>query len=285
MRTRFLALLGLLVASLLHAGEGRLLNNGIDLYYNDTGNAQGEPVVLVHGFAVNSGLQWTMPGITKALTDAQYRVILFDNRGHGRSTRPKEADQYGMPMVHDIKQLMDHLNIKKAHIVGYSMGAFLTHKFAATYPERVKSITLGGAGWLRDGVATDTMENISTSLRTKKSLAPLFLALHPINAKPLTPAMAETNSKLALLINDVDALAGVAQGMKQLKLSDEEAKKISVPTLCMVGERDPLIMQAKLLEGVRPKLKMVYLPKAHHMNTFELPIFRENLLAFLKEQQ
>jgi len=285
MRTRFLALLGLLVASLLHAGEGRLLNNGIDLYYNDTGNAQGEPVVLVHGFAVNSGLQWTMPGITKALTDAQYRVILFDNRGHGRSTRPKDADQYGMPMVHDIKQLMDHLGIKKAHIVGYSMGAFLTHKFAATYPERVKSITLGGAGWLRDGLATDTMDRISDSLRTKKSLAPLFLALHPISAKPLTPAMAETSSKLALLINDVDALAGVAQGMKQLKLSDEEAKNISVSTLCIVGERDPLILQAKLLEGVRPKLKMVYLPKAHHMNTFELPVFRETLLAFLKEQQ
>ncbi|HMO37322.1 MAG TPA: alpha/beta hydrolase, partial [Gemmatales bacterium] len=87
------------------------------------------------------------------------------------------------------------------------------------------------------------------------------------------------------MINDPEALAGVAAGMKQLQLSEEEVKQITVRTLCIVGERDPLVEQAKLLEGTRPHLKMVYIPQAHHMNTFELPVFREEILRFLKEQQ
>ncbi|HMP18038.1 MAG TPA: alpha/beta hydrolase, partial [Gemmatales bacterium] len=173
MRTHMILGCLLLACCLAHAGEGRLQHDGVELFYQDTGNPQGEPVVLVHGFAVNSGLQWGLPGISKALTESQYRVILFDNRGHGRSTRPHEADKYGMPMVHDIRRLLDHLDVKKAHVVGYSMGAFLTHKFAATYPDRVKSITLGGAGWLREGPATEVMDEMSQSLRTSRSLAPL----------------------------------------------------------------------------------------------------------------
>lgn len=280
---RPLCLFLLLTPCLLHAGEGSFTHNNITLKYTDTGNPQGEPVLLIHGFAVNRGLQWTLPGVTRFLSN-QYRVILFDNRGHGTSTRPKNADQYGMEMVHDIKRLMDHLNIKKAHLVGYSLGSFLTHKFAATYPERVKSIVLGGAGWLREGPATEVMDQISESLRSKKSLEPLFRALHPADARPIRPEAIETASKMALLINDADALAGVAAGMKKLSLSEEEVKGIKVPTYCIVGQRDPLIESARILEGQRPQLKMLYIPRADHMNCFELPEFREAVLTFLKEQ-
>ncbi|MFO0815420.1 MAG: alpha/beta hydrolase [Gemmatales bacterium] len=272
-----------MIPALAHAGEGQFVHNGITLKYTDTGNAQGEPVILVHGFAVNRGLQWTMPGITRFIS-SQYRVILFDNRGHGTSTRPKAPDQYGMEMVHDIKRLMDHLHIQKAHMVGYSMGAFLTHKFAATYPDRVKSIVLGGAGWLREGPATEAMDQISESLRTKKSLEPLFRALHPPDAKPFTKEAAETASKMALLINDADALAGVAAGMKQFTLTEDEVKNLKVPTLCIVGQRDPLIESVKLMEGQRAQLRTMYIPRADHMNCFELPVFREAVLSFLKEQ-
>jgi len=273
----------LLVAVFACAGEGQFVSNGVKLQFLESGIPNGEPVILVHGFAVNATLQWSMPGITRTLSD-RYRVIQFDNRGHGRSERPKEADQYGMEMVHDIARLMDHLQIKQAHIVGYSMGAFLTHKFAATYPDRVKSIVLGGAGWLRDGQATDIMDEISESLRTKKSLEPLFRALQPPGTRPISPQAIEASSKMALLINDPVALSYVAKGMKQLKLNEDEMKSVKVPTLCIVGERDPLCETARLLEGQRPKVKMHYIKSAHHMNAFELPVFRESILAFLKEQ-
>lgn len=286
MRNRWLvfSIMLFLVPCLVQAGEGQFDSKGIRICFNDTGNAQGEPVFLVHGFAVNASLQWTIPGMTRTLTD-KYRVILFDNRGHGRSARPKEDDQYGMEMVHDMARLMDHLQIKKAHFVGYSMGAFLTHKFAATYPDRVKSIVLGGAGWLREGQATITMDEISESLRTNKSLEPLFRALHPADAKPINDASIKAMSKMALLINDPISLACVAKGMKQLKLSEEEEKKVSAPTLCIVGDRDPLAESVRIMEGTRNGLKVHYIKKANHMNAFELPEFRDVISSFLKEQQ
>lgn len=273
----------LLAAWPVLAGEGQFESHGVRICYSDIGNAQGEPVFLVHGFAANASLQWTIPGITKVLVN-QYRVILFDNRGHGRSARPKEDDQYGLEMVHDIARLMDHLQIKKAHFVGYSMGAFLTHKFAAMYPERVKSIVLGGAGWLREGPATETMDEISDSLRSKKSLEPLFRALHPADAGPINETAIAAASKMALLINDPVALACVAKGMKQLKLSEEDVKRITAPTLCIVGERDPLAESVRIMDGMRSNLKMHYIKRAHHMNAFELPEFRDTILSFLKEQ-
>lgn len=286
MQTRrlFLVLLSLLIPLHLVAGEGSFEANGVKLNYLDTGNPQGEPVILVHGFAVNATLQWSMPGLTKSLGE-NYRVIQFDNRGHGRSTKPKDTDQYGIEMVNDVARLMDHLNIKKANIIGYSMGSFIAHKFAATYPERVTSIVLGGAGWLREGPATEAMDQISDSLRKNKSLEPLFRALHPPDARPITSEAAAAASRMAMLINDPIALANVAQGMKQLKLSDDEVKQIKTPTLCIVGTRDPLAESAKLLEGQRGKLKVIYLNGADHMNAFEKPAFREAILAFLKEQQ
>lgn len=283
MRNMTSLVLLLYAAVLACGGEGQFVSNGIRLQYMESGVPAGEPVILVHGFAVNATLQWSLPGITRTLND-RYRVIQFDNRGHGRSERPKEADQYGMEMVHDIARLMEHLQIEKAHIVGYSMGAFLTHKFAATYPGKVKSIVLGGAGWLRDGQATDIMDEISESLRTRKSLEPLFRALHPPDARPITPQALQAASKMALLINDPVALSHVAKGMKQLKLNEDEMKSVKVPTLCIVGERDPLCETARLLDGQRPKLKMHYIKGAHHMNAFELPVFKESLLTFLKEQ-
>lgn len=283
-RQSFISLLCLALAFPLFAGEGSFETKGVKLQYQDTGNPQGEPVILVHGFAVNATLQWSMPGITKALGE-KYRVIQFDNRGHGRSTKPKDADQYGIEMVNDIARLMDHLHIKRAHIIGYSMGAFLTHKFASLYPDRVISIVLGGAGWLREGQATDAMDQISDSLRTKKSLEPLFRALHPADAKPITAEAAAAASRLALLINDPLALANVALGMKQLKLSDDEVKLVKAPTLCIVGTRDPLSESAKILEGQRSKLQVIYMNGADHMNAFEKPEFRNALLTFLKEQQ
>jgi pimeloyl-ACP methyl ester carboxylesterase len=286
MRTRPMSVLLclLLLPAWLLAGEGQFDSNGVRICYTDTGNPKGEPVFLVHGFAVNGSLQWTIPGITKALSN-DYRLIIIDNRGHGRSGRPKEDGQYGMEMVHDLARLMDHLGIKKADFVGYSMGSFLTHKFAATYPERVKCMVLGGAGWLREGPATDAMDQISDSLRKDKSLEPLFRALHPADAPPINPERLAAASKLAMLINDPLALACVAKGMKELKLTEEEVKKINIPTLCIVGDRDPLADSARLLEGQRKGLTMCYIKKADHMNAFEKPEFRDGVMIFLKEQK
>jgi pimeloyl-ACP methyl ester carboxylesterase len=259
-------------------------SNGVKLHYVEQGNPQGEPVILVHGYVINSTLQWTFPGVTKPLLK-DYRVILFDNRGHGLSERPTEPEKYGLEMVHDVARLMDHLQIKRAHLVGYSMGAFIAHKFAALYPDRAKSIVLGGAGWLQDGPATETADAIAESLEKKKSLEPLFRGLHPEGAPPLHEKDIQRVNSLALLINNPKALAAAARGLRHLVVTDEEVKKIKAPTLCIVGTRDPLAQAAKNLEGQRPGLDFVYIDGATHMNTFELPVFREKIVEFLGKQK
>src|SRR5690349_10160902 len=100
------------------AEEQSFNSNGVRIHYYVEG--KGEPVLLIHGFAVNAQLQWGLPGIIKDLAK-DHRVITLDLRGHGKSDKPTEVKQYGTEMVEDVVRLLDHLKIKKAHVVGYSM--------------------------------------------------------------------------------------------------------------------------------------------------------------------
>jgi len=95
-------------------------SNGVSIQYTVEG--QGEPVVLIHGLHASTDINWRAPGIIKALAE-NYQVIAMDVRGHGHSGKPEQEEAYGMEMVEDVIRLLDHLKIKKAHVVGYSMGA------------------------------------------------------------------------------------------------------------------------------------------------------------------
>src|SRR6516164_1389375 len=105
-------------------------SNGVKIRYTVQG--QGEPVLLIHGFTANIEKNWT-PDLMKTLTK-DFQVIALDNRGHGKSDKPHDPKKYGMEMAEDAVRLLDHLKIKKAHIVGYSMGAMITNKLMTTYP-------------------------------------------------------------------------------------------------------------------------------------------------------
>ena len=91
-----------------------------------------------------------MPGTIDALAK-DHQVIALDLPGYGQSDKPAEASAYGLQWVDDVVLLLDHLKIRKAHIVGYSMGGMVALKLIAQHPERVQSGTLGGMGWLREG--------------------------------------------------------------------------------------------------------------------------------------
>src|SRR5579883_1762190 len=93
-------------------------SNGVKIHYTVEG--KGEPVLLIHGFAANADFNWRQPGVIKALAE-NYKVIALDNRGHGQSGKPHDIAKYGEEMAEDAVRLLDHLGIKKAHIVGYSM--------------------------------------------------------------------------------------------------------------------------------------------------------------------
>src|SRR5271163_4644595 len=119
---------------------------GVKVHYLIEGT--GEPVVLIHGLDSSARMNWQMPGIIDALA-VDHQVIALDLPGYGQPDKPAQPDAYGQGWVEDVILLLDHLKIRKAHIVGYSMGGMVALKLISEHPERVISGTLGGAGWLR----------------------------------------------------------------------------------------------------------------------------------------
>jgi len=270
----------LLLATSLQAAEGKFFDSdGVKIHYVEQG--QGEPVVLIHGFSANHALNWVAPGIVGKLSK-KFRVVAIDNRGHGKSDKPQDPKQYGTQMVQDVVRLLDHLQIPKAHIVGYSMGGFITNKFLSEHPDRVITATLGGAGWSQDGDQGEpVMEALAESLEQGKGIAPLILALNPPGKPQPTENELNLINQMVMANNDPLALASAIRGMKQLQISQEKIEANEVPTLALIGEVDPLKAGVDALQEVMPNLEVVVIEGADHMTAISNPLFVNSLNEFL----
>ena len=100
-------------------------NGAVEIAYLDEG--EGNPILLVHGFASTKNVNWVYPGWVSELKRNARRVIALDIRGHGDSAKLYEAADYEVAtMAGDVTALMDHLNVERADIMGYSLGARMT---------------------------------------------------------------------------------------------------------------------------------------------------------------
>ncbi len=253
--------------------------DGVKLYFSTMG--QGEPVVLIHGFCANRQVQWILPGIMDQLAKTHH-VIAHDNRGHGRSDKPHEVNQYGVEMVKDVIRLMDHLKLPKAHVVGYSMGGFITMKLLAEHPDRLLSATVGGAGWYRKELPGN-INLLAESLEKGEGITPLIQFLTPPGqARPSEDRLRIMN-RLLMATNDPKALAACARGMKHLVVPETQLKDNRVPLLVLIGDQDPLHVGLDELKKVKPRCHVVELKDANHMNTFSKPDFIAALKKFLQE--
>ena len=123
----------------------RFDSDGVTLAYIDEG--AGDPILLIHGFASNSTVNWRNTNWIRTLNNEGFRVLAIDNRGHGQSQKLYDTEQYGARiMAEDVRRLLDHLHIARADIVGFSMGARISAFFTLSYPERVRSVVFGGLG-------------------------------------------------------------------------------------------------------------------------------------------
>jgi pimeloyl-ACP methyl ester carboxylesterase len=267
----------LLISNPLRAQATFFNSNGVKIYYTEQG--RGEPVVLVHGFAVNDMLQWSIPGVTRNLA-ADYRVITMNCRGHGRSGKPHDVKMYGMEMVEDIVRLLDHLKIKKAHVVGYSMGGFITLRLAIAHPDRLLSATTGGAGWERK-VDVEFLNNLADDLDQGKGIGLLINRLTPRGQPKATGDRIKSVNDMLLSLNDAKALAAVMRALKNLAVTEDQLKAVKVPTLAIVGEFDPLRDGVDELKGRLSDLEVVVIAGGDHMDAFLRPEFIRSLKAFL----
>jgi pimeloyl-ACP methyl ester carboxylesterase len=264
------------------AEESSFNSNGVKIHYLVEG--KGEPVVLIHGFSVNKDFQWKLPGIIQSLAK-DHRVIALDCRGHGKSEKPTDPKKYGREMVEDIVRLLDHLHIKKAHVVGYSMGAVITSKLMVTHPERLLSATLGGAGPFREGTPPPPfLLALIDSLEKGKGMGPLIEALTPAGKPKPTPEQIDEINRL-MVGNNGKALAAVVRGWKELTVTDEQLKANKVPALALIGEADPLKKGVDDLKERMSHLQVVVIDRADHINAFTDKTFVRSLRKFLSEHR
>ncbi len=275
-------LLFLVTASIAGAEEKSqfFLSDGVKINFVEKG--QGEPVVLIHGFAASYQLNWGVPGIIDALAK-DYHVIALDNRGHGGSGKPHEVEKYGVNMAEDIIRLLDHLNIEKAHIVGYSMGGFITTKLVATHPERIASAVIGAAGWHENAEERlKLLDEIGDSLDAGTGIAPLMKALTPEGQPLPSDQQLKTTNTMLMLLNDPKALAAAIRGMRNLNVTRGELEANKVPSLSVIGSLDPLKDGVDELQGVMANLKVVVIDGTDHMTAVNSPKLLGTIQEHLK---
>ena len=260
--------------------HGSFLSNGVKIHYIMEG--EGEPVLLIHGFSASAMMNWVLPGVFANLAK-HYHVIALDNRGHGGSGKPHEVEKYGPEMVEDSIRLLDHLKIDKAHIVGYSMGGFITEKLLVTHPERVISATVGGAGWSREDDDHAIIDQIAKSLDEGNGIAPLMKALTPPGHPVPSDEQIKARNQLIMANNDAKALSACIRGMLNLQTTKQQLEQNKVPVLAIIGELDPLKKGVDNMTGVMANLKVVVVPGGDHISTFQSPKFTEALNEFLTE--
>ena len=277
-----LLLLGALLTwhSLVYRVPGDFFEaNGVRIHYTIEG--AGEPVILVHGYGANADVNWRAPGVIQALKD-DFQVIALDLRGHGLSGKPHDPAQYGIEMVEDIIRLMDHLKIEKAHVVGYSMGGFITLKLLTMYPERLISAAPCAAGWESpEGERVAILTGIADSLESSEDFSPLLRALEPGGEEPAPMKLAAFNAAMRS-INDVTALACIMRRFVDLAVTEEQLRANTIPVLSIVGSEDPLKSGIDNMDGVLAHHEIVIVEGGDHMTTVGKSQFARALKDFLK---
>jgi len=269
---------GVVWSILPHQIEGESFDSdGVRINYIDEGS--GTPVILMHGLAANIDRQWRDPGIIDALTQ-DYRVVALDARGHGLSDKPHDPAQYGVNMVEDIIRLMDHLEIEKAHLVGYSMGGIITIKLLTLYPERLLSASPTGMGWepLTDKNLA-MAEEVAKALESGEGFGPLGEKLGLDDGKPHRTLKFMIKVGLMFLA-DNEALAAAVRGIPELAVEEAQLRANQVPILNIVGGKDGLRPICEKLAEVTHCEQLIIEGK-NHINTPGAPPFIEKLQTFL----
>lgn len=244
-------------------------NGSVEIAYLDEG--EGDPIVLVHGFASTKNVNWVYPAWVSTLTKAGRRVIALDNRGHGDSAKLYDSEEYHIGiMAGDVRALMDHLNIARADMMGYSMGGRITAYLGQRNPERLRRAILGGIGMgLIEGGGPG--ENVASALEA----ASLDDVTDPVG-RTFRAFADQTRS-------DRRALAACLRGSRRL-MTREEAAAISVPTLIAVGTTDDIAGSAQRLAEVIPGSQVLDIPNRDHMRAVGDRVYKEGVLEFLARQ-
>jgi len=239
----------------------------VEIAFLDEG--QGDPIVLVHGFASSKEVNWVYPGWVSTLARAGRRVIARDNRGHGASTKLYDPAAYhtGL-MAEDVRALLDHLELPRADVMGYSLGARITALLAIAHSARVRAAILGGIGiHLVEGAGLPP-QTIAQALE-----APSRADVIDETGRTFRAFAEQTRS-------DLRALAACIRGSRQT-LSRDEIGRLPMPVLVAAGSKDEIAGSPERLAALACHGQALAIPGRDHMLAVGDRVFKEGALDFL----
>jgi pimeloyl-ACP methyl ester carboxylesterase len=252
------------------------LKNGEVLAYIDTGYAAGPVVVLVHGYT-DSARDWLpmLPYLSK-----QFRLILVDLRGHGRSDKP-ECCYSRFDFAYDIKLLLDALAVRKADIVGHSLGSIVAQTFAEDWPERTRRVVLisstGGhpTGEPKKAAQVDFAVQIRNLKEPIEADSPFMIAWWD-SPTPVDPDFIRRQREDAAGIPLRVWIAVLDQGLSGgTSPSDIQSSlpRLKAPVLLVWGSKDPIMEEPvrKTLRDALPKAQVKIFDGLGHNPFWEDP--------------
>ena len=240
-------------------------SDGVRLHYELHGPEHGPPIVLVHGFASDYRLNWVGTRWQETLTQAGFRIVGLDCRGHGHSDKPHDEAAYAVEvMAGDVVRLLDHVGVDAARYLGYSMGARIGLEVILAHPARIERAALGGIGAVG---AIGHADEIARAFRT---------------GEPTDDPVARTFYRFASArpVNDMQALAACIVGLRP-EADPQRLGAIRTPILVAVGDQDELAQGAPELIELIPSARLIVIPGRDHLSSVTAHEFKRAALDFL----
>jgi pimeloyl-ACP methyl ester carboxylesterase len=246
--------------------------DGVALAYECHGT-DGPAVLLVHGFGSSRLQNWKSTGWFAGLTEAGFRIIAMDCRGHGDSGKPHEVGAYDHDrMADDVVTVMDAASVPGALVVGYSMGGFISLRLLAAHAPRITRLVIAGVGesYLQDSI---------TDPAARARLADALLT-------PDKDSITDPRAKMFRAFADQPgkdriALAACMRAMSpHLPLS--VLASLARPVLVVCGEEDSTAGRPEPLAAAIPQAKAVLIPGRDHMSAVGDKRTRQAVIDFFK---
>jgi pimeloyl-ACP methyl ester carboxylesterase len=257
----------------------------VRIYYEEHGTG-GTPLVLAYGIGGNTDM-WD---VNTAALAGRHRLVLWEPRGHARSDSPADPARYSFARwALDLRDLLDHLGIRRAHVGGLSLGAGIATRFALRYPRRVRSLLVtnsssaAGLPLSVDNIVMRARSIEITLTRGMDAMAEFAMAANPNVAERLAldpGAKAEFYAEYRRLTP-----IGYANSLRALLAMDHitaDLPRLRMPVLLIGGDRDPSLAPMKVMHRkVRGSKLVVLAPASHFANRDQPEAWNRTALAFL----
>jgi pimeloyl-ACP methyl ester carboxylesterase len=255
--------------------ESMVETNGVQLCVQTLGDRNDPAILLIHGSCAS--LLWWETGLCQRLAAAGRFVIRYDNRDTGRSTSyPPGQPNYSLSdMARDAVGILEHLGVKRAHIVGRSMAGAIALVLAVDHPDRVTTVT-----FVASTTGDDDLPGMSDSFLTAVSATPdptrqaevVNHIVNTIRAYSGPSVYFDEKATRALAVRDVARTKDIAAALSNHFAIDFDGPRnggfeaITAPALVIHGENDPVypLEHGEALRAASPGARLTILPAAGH---------------------